>query len=110
MLKVLVRGTARAVSHTIPYVRVPKSDQQPQAGVVVNDVHSRLNEARVNRIVTPTSIEEVQSIVRQARAERRAVSIAGGRHAMGGQQFGADTILLDTSRSTGCSALTAEKG
>ena len=31
----------------------------------------------------------------RAKGERRGVSIAGGRHAMGGQQFGAGTILLD---------------
>ena len=30
-----------------------------------------------------------------ARKEGRALSIAGGRHSMGGQQFGRDTILLD---------------
>ena len=98
MLKTLARKTARVDSRTVLYVRVQQSDKQPQAGVVVNDVHSRLNEARVNRIVSLTSIEDMQSIVRQARAEGRAVSIAGGRHAMGGQQFGTGTILLDTSR------------
>jgi len=68
------------------------------AGVVVNDVHSQLNETRVNRVISPESVEDIQTIVRQARAEGRAISIAGGRHAMGGQQFGTDTILLDTSR------------
>ena len=74
-------------------------DALPQAGKgeVVNDVHSRLNETRVNRIVTPRSAKDVQAIVAQARVEGRAISIAGGRHAMGGQQFGTDTILLDTS-------------
>jgi FAD/FMN-containing dehydrogenase len=71
---------------------------QPQTGVVVNDVHSRLNETRVQRIVTPGSVEQLQAVVRQARAEGRDISIAGGRHAMGGQQFGADTILLDISK------------
>jgi FAD/FMN-containing dehydrogenase len=67
-------------------------------GVVVNDVHSRLNETRVARVIHPTSVREVQSAIRQAKAEGKAVSIAGGRHAMGGQQFGEGTLLLDTSR------------
>jgi FAD/FMN-containing dehydrogenase len=67
----------------------------PDTGVVVNDVHSKLNETRVRRVVSPDSIEAIQAIIRQARAEGRAISIAGGRHAMGGQQFGTDTILLD---------------
>jgi FAD/FMN-containing dehydrogenase len=70
----------------------------PPPGVVVNDVHSRLNETRVNRVVRPDSTEAIQAIVRAAQAEGRAISIAGGRHAMGGQQFGADTILVDMAR------------
>jgi FAD/FMN-containing dehydrogenase len=73
-------------------------NQAAGGGQVVNDVHSRLNETRVARIVTPTSVQEVQGIVQQARREGRAISIAGGRHAMGGQQFGTDTVLLDTSK------------
>lgn len=65
---------------------------------VVNDVHSRLNETKVHRVVQPNSVEKIQEIIRQAKAEGRSISIAGGRHAMGGQQFGKDTILLDTAR------------
>jgi FAD/FMN-containing dehydrogenase len=109
MLKALARGTA-VDSRIILYVRVPQPDKQPQAGVVVNDVHSRLNEARVNRIVTPTSIEDMQSIVRQARREGKAVSMAGGRHAMGGQQFGTDAILVDTSRMNQVLSFDRQKG
>jgi FAD/FMN-containing dehydrogenase len=30
-----------------------------------------------------------------ARKDRKAISVAGGRHAMGGQQFGTDTVLID---------------
>ncbi|HMG60269.1 MAG TPA: FAD-binding oxidoreductase [Burkholderiales bacterium] len=79
---------------------IPALPQNPASkpGQIVNDVHSRLNETRVNRIVTPGSIQEVQEIVAQACEESRAISIAGGRHAMGGQQFGTDTVLLDTSK------------
>jgi FAD/FMN-containing dehydrogenase len=80
------------------------------AGVVVNDVHSQLNETRVNRVISPDSVEALQTIILQARAEGRAISIAGGRHAMGGQQFGADTILLDMSRMDKVLGFDAEKG
>src|SRR5687767_3447877 len=75
-----------------------RGDQAGQPGVEVNDVQSQLNLTRVNRIVTPTSVGAVQAALRDARREGRAVSIAGGRHAMGGQQFGRDTILLDMRR------------
>ena len=70
---------------------------QAQSGTTtaVNDIHSQLNLTRVHRVVKPQSAEAIQAVVRSARAEGRAISIAGGMHAMGSQQFGTDTILLD---------------
>jgi FAD/FMN-containing dehydrogenase len=63
--------------------------------LVVNDLHSQLNETRVRRVVSPRTVDEVQAAVRAAAAEGAAVSLCGSRHAMGGQQFGASTTLLD---------------
>ena len=68
------------------------------AGIEVNDVQSQTNATRVREIKTPASIDEFQSALAVARREDRAVSLSAGRHAMGGQQFGAGTILLDTDR------------
>src|SRR5882724_5846529 len=65
---------------------------------VLNDVHSQLNATRVARVVEASSIRDVQDAVHGARREGRAVSVAGGRHAMGGQQFGTDTTHIDTRR------------
>ena len=67
---------------------------QPEA-IVVNDIHSQLNSTRVSGISQPRSLEDVQRIVRTARKDRNVISVAGGRHAMGGQQFGTDTLLID---------------
>ncbi len=64
-------------------------------GIWVNDIHSQLNRTRVDKIVRPVSIEALQEVLRGARSEGRAVSIAATKHAMGGQQFGSDTILID---------------
>ena len=64
---------------------------------MVNDIHSQLNATTVRRIAEPDSVGALQAAVREARSEGAAVSIAGGRHAMGGQQFGTDTVLLDTT-------------
>jgi FAD/FMN-containing dehydrogenase len=64
-------------------------------GVEVNDVQSQLNATRVRQIVQPTSLDSLQAALQNAQREGRAVSVAGGRHAMGGQQFAADSILLD---------------
>jgi len=61
----------------------------------VNDVHSQLNLTAVDSIVAPNSVEEIQRIVKRARRDGKSVSIAGARHAMGGQQFGAGTVLID---------------
>jgi FAD/FMN-containing dehydrogenase len=65
-------------------------------GVWVNDLHSQLNRTRVARIVTPSSIEEL----RRAIAGNGPVCIAGGRHAMGGQQFASNATLVDMNAMT----------
>lgn len=67
-------------------------------GVLVNDIHSQLNATRVHGIECPTSIDRLQGLVRASKRDGRPVSIAGGRHAMGGQQFGARTTLIDMRR------------
>lgn len=64
---------------------------------IVNDVHSRLNETNVSEILTPRSCEELVDIVRSAARQGRSISICGGRHAMGGQQFLTDSVLVDTT-------------
>jgi hypothetical protein len=69
-----------------------------QVGTEVNDVQSQLNATRVQRVVEPTSLDSIQRALQEAKREGRAVSIAGGRHAMGGQQFARDSVLLDVSR------------
>jgi FAD/FMN-containing dehydrogenase len=69
-----------------------EGDDQP---LVVNDVHSRLSRTRVNRILRPNSVQALQSSVLLAKSADKQVAIMGGRHAMGGQQFGADTFLVD---------------
>ncbi|HKQ54226.1 MAG TPA: FAD-dependent oxidoreductase, partial [Pyrinomonadaceae bacterium] len=64
---------------------------------VVNDVHSGLNRTRVRSIVRPESLEDLRAVIREAGAARCAIAVAGGRHAMGGQQFARDGVLVDTS-------------
>jgi FAD/FMN-containing dehydrogenase len=65
---------------------------------VVNDVHSQLNPTRVDHIERVDSLEAIRTAILKAKREGKAISIAGGRHAMGGQQFGADTVLIDTGQ------------
>jgi FAD/FMN-containing dehydrogenase len=68
---------------------------KPPPGILVNDLHSQLNSARVYRIVTPISLDSVRSLLASARKEKRPVCISGARHAMGGQQFCNDGLMLD---------------
>jgi FAD/FMN-containing dehydrogenase len=67
-------------------------------GVFVNDVHSRLNPTRVREVVPVASLDALVDTVRAARREGVPVCVAGGRHAMGGQAFAEDAVLIDTRR------------
>src|SRR5580698_7203324 len=60
-----------------------------------NDVHSGLNLTCVSRKVEACTLDDVVRTVRRARMENRPMAIAGGRHAMGGQQFLSGGTLLD---------------
>ncbi len=82
-----------ALSATACAPRARRADE----AVWVNDIHAQLAATRVARVERVDSLEAVVQAVRTARAQGRAVSIAGGRHAMGGQAFGTDTVLLDTT-------------
>lgn len=66
-------------------------------GIEVNDIQSQLNATRVRAIHRPTTLDEIANVVRAARRSGCSVSVAGGRHAMGGQQFGTGALLLDMS-------------
>lgn len=79
-------------------------------GVVLNDAHSALNPTRVALVVRPATITDVVEAVRSVDAERGGVSIAGSRHAMGGQQFGTDTVHLDMRGMTQILDLDREAG
>ncbi len=79
-------------------------------GVMVNDVHAQLNPTRVARVVSVDSFSALRSAVDTARHDGKAVSVAGGRHAMGGQQFGTDTVLIDTRPMNRVLGLDAARG
>ncbi len=91
-----VRAKMRAINVAPRQRRLYRS--LATASQVVNDIHSQLNRTRVRSVVQPDSIGALQAIVRKARTQGLAICIAGGRHAMGGQQFGTDAVLLDMSR------------
>jgi FAD/FMN-containing dehydrogenase len=80
------------------------------ATTVVNDLHSQLNETRVHAIAKPHSVDRIREIIADARASGRSLSIAGGRHAMGGQQFADDAVLVDMRGMNRVLAFDSEHG
>jgi len=66
---------------------------------VLNDVHSQLNATEVAQIAFPQTLAELQAVIGKARQAGLLISVAGGRHAMGGQQFAANSLHIDMSKS-----------
>ncbi|HKR65214.1 MAG TPA: FAD-binding protein, partial [Thermoanaerobaculia bacterium] len=80
--------------------------QRNDEGTWVNDIHSQLNKTWVSRVRKPASTEELRRAIR----ESRVVCTAGGRHAMGGQQFATDATLLDMNAMTRVLSLDESNG
>lgn len=80
--------------HTFADIRSGRTPEDAPSRFV-NDVHSQLNQTKVAGVVHIKSVAQLQHVVRQAATDGEQISIAGGRHAMGGQQFGSGTLLLD---------------
>jgi FAD/FMN-containing dehydrogenase len=68
------------------------------AGGIVNDIHSQLNPTRVRDVVSVSSVADIRRALKRAATAGHSVSIAGGRHAMGAQQFGTDSVLFDVRK------------
>ena len=99
------------IARPIP-VRSPYGSSIPasHSTLVVNDVHSQLNRTRVEAIIEPQTCDEIRSAIADAKAAGRSVSIAGGRHAMGGQQFADAGVLIDMRAMNRVLAFDAERG
>ena len=76
----------------------------------LNDIHSRLNPTRVAEVVPVSSLEDLRRLVGRAWKSGRSISVAGGRHSMGGQQFGEDTLHADTGGLNRVLDFDAERG
>ena len=75
----------------------------------VNDVHARLNATRVRAVIDVRSVADARAAILGAPTDA-SIGIAGGRHAMGGQQFVEDGILLDTRGFNRVLALDVQRG
>jgi FAD/FMN-containing dehydrogenase len=105
-----VAATARVGAGLAIAPKIRAQEPVDRAAVLVNDVHSQLNPTHVRETVRPNGASGIQEAVQQAARTGRQISIAGGRHAMGGQQFGTDTVLLDTRSLNRVLALDRDRG
>src|SRR5688572_1956171 len=80
------------------------------SGTIVNDVHSQLNPTVVDRVVSVRSAADARAAILAAGSAGKVVCVAGGRHAMGGQQFATGGVLLDTRAYAGVRAFDRERG
>ena len=79
--------------------------------MLVNDIHSQLNPTRVREIVHDLIARRTFSARCDAPPHRgQAVSIAGGRHAMGAQQFAERSMMLDMTRFNRVRSLDRARG
>ena len=78
--------------------------------MVVNDVHSLLNPTTVDEVVPVDSLESIGTALSRARSAGRPVSVAGGRHSMGGQQFCSAGVVLDTRPMSRVLSVDEERG
>jgi len=69
--------------------------ERPSGPVILNDIHSQLNSTRVSRLVRPTDLGQLEALIADAARQTIPISVSGGRHSMGGQQFGTDTFHID---------------
>ena len=99
--------TGSAITQQLQPALAPAPDTSE---AIVNDIHSQLNATRVNRIIKPVTLNDLRATILTAKSEAKSVSIAGGRHAMGGQQFGTGTILLDMTGMNRVLGLDSERG
>ena len=88
----------------------PSLGEPTSVGVVVNDIHSRLNPTVVDRVVTVRSTSDARTAILDAGAAGKPVSVCGGRHSMGAQQFARGAVLLDTQAYRAVRQFDRERG
>jgi FAD/FMN-containing dehydrogenase len=81
-----------------------------RGGEFVNDVHAQLNPTAIDTRVSPEKVSDIIKAVKGAGNRGQKIAIAGGRHAMGGQQFATAGTLIDMSKMNKNIHLDAERG
>ncbi|HQY87561.1 MAG TPA: FAD-binding oxidoreductase [Tepidisphaeraceae bacterium] len=72
----------------------PTTKVESSCSLWVNDVHSQLNRTRIAGISYPRNADELMKLLGTLK-RNHSISVCGGRHAGGGQQFCTDRTLVD---------------
>jgi len=88
----------------------PCTSRPAGTGLMVNDLHSRLNATRVSDLVRPRTRAELATIVARRAGQGRSLAVSGGRGAMGGQAFASGETLLDLRSLDRVLEFDAERG
>ena len=80
------------------------------SAINLNDIHSKLNATRVVRVEAPETLEGLQRAVTTVAEAGGSLSVMGGRHSMGGQQFLSSGVALDTTGLDRIISLDSEAG
>lgn len=75
-----------------------------------NDTHSKLNLVHHNEVRVPKTLSDLQDAIMIAERNDMPIALSGGRHAMGGQQFVSDGLLLDMRQYNKVIAFDAHRG
>jgi FAD/FMN-containing dehydrogenase len=78
------------------FALAPRILAERETEIWVNDIHSQLNRTRIRELLMPRTRDDLAEIVRSASQKGLPISLSGCRHSMGGQQFAADSICIDT--------------
>ncbi len=107
-MKLLRRDFLKGIA-TAPVLAVAPALSASQ-DVLVNDVHTAMNPTWVSNVVRPGSVAEIQALIKDCRKHGRPIAVSGSRHATGGQQFAAHSVLLDIRGMNHIADLDAKTG
>lgn len=93
-----------------PLLSVLSSDSLSAESVVLNDCHSGLNATPVQYMERPITLAGLRRVLRVAHQSNLPLSVSGGRHAMGGQQFARDGLSIDMRGLNRVRSLDLERG
>ena len=88
-----IRVSSNNIAGSLAGAAVSRSESLPPE--IVNDKHSQLNATVISEKVVPANVADLIDVIRMTRINQGRIAIAGGRHAMGGQQFLSNQKLVD---------------